>query len=183
MDLVDQKANYLSLQVFWHHNLLKEGMWSPFSHCLPTHFCISQSCQKLGLLARGTMYIKLINFPSHYLGLVITEEDFHHTLILVKVLPDSMFGNVIIGQFDIWCIWGGKGAVWSGYWATCGRSSGWAKAEVRHCLVGIEHPVEEWLVSSIPCLMVPVSYSHLASIWRHRPYENSMLIVGRLHLS
>lgn len=47
------------------------------------------------------MYIKLINFPSHYLGLVITEEDFHHTLILVKVLPDSMFGNVIIGQFDI----------------------------------------------------------------------------------
>lgn len=52
---------------------------------------------KVGSLARGTMYIKLINFPSHYLGLVITEEDFRHMLISVKVLPDSMFGNVIIG--------------------------------------------------------------------------------------
>ncbi|KAG9318990.1 hypothetical protein JVU11DRAFT_1106 [Chiua virens] len=42
--------------------------------------------KKLGPLARGTIYIKLSNFPSHYLVLVITKEDFRYPLISVKVL-------------------------------------------------------------------------------------------------
>ncbi|KAF8447165.1 mediator complex subunit MED14-domain-containing protein [Boletus edulis BED1] len=86
MDLVEQKASYLGLQVFRHRNFSKEEL------------------QKLGPLARGTMYIKLSNFPSHYLVLVITEEDFRYALISVKVLPDSMYGNMImedIGWLDV----------------------------------------------------------------------------------
>lgn len=58
------------------------------------------------------MYIKLANFPSHYLVLVITEEDFRYALISVKVLPDSMYGNMImedIGWLDVRRIRGEKG--------------------------------------------------------------------------
>ena len=72
----------------------------------------SSELQKLGSLARGTMYIKLSNFPFHYLVLVITEEDFRYALISVKVLPDSMFGNMImedIGWLDVRRIRGEKG--------------------------------------------------------------------------
>ncbi|KAF8552437.1 MED14-domain-containing protein [Imleria badia] len=94
VDLVEQKASYLGLQVFRHRNFPKEEL------------------QKLGPLARSTMYIKLSNFPSHYLVLVITEEDFRYALISVKVLPDSMFGNMImedIGWLDVRRIRGEKG--------------------------------------------------------------------------
>ncbi|KAI9567227.1 mediator complex subunit MED14-domain-containing protein [Boletus coccyginus] len=94
MDLVEQKASYLGLQIFRHRNFPKEEL------------------QKLGPLARGTMYIKLANFPSHYLVLVITEEDFRYALISAKVLPDSMYGNMImedIGWLDIRRIQGEKG--------------------------------------------------------------------------
>ena len=72
----------------------------------------SLEIQKLGPLARGMMYIKLSNFPSHYLVLVITEEDFRYALISVKVLPDSMYGNMImedIGWLDVRRIRGEKG--------------------------------------------------------------------------
>lgn len=58
------------------------------------------------------MYIKLANFPSHYLVLVITEDDFRYALISVKVLPDSMYGNMImedIGWLDVQRIRGEKG--------------------------------------------------------------------------
>ncbi|KIJ59729.1 hypothetical protein HYDPIDRAFT_118235 [Hydnomerulius pinastri MD-312] len=85
-DLVEQKANYLGLQVFRHRNFSKEEL------------------QKLGPAARGTMYIQLSSFPSHYLVLVITDEDFRYALISVKVLTDSMYGNTImedIGWLDV----------------------------------------------------------------------------------
>ncbi|KAF9242015.1 mediator complex subunit MED14-domain-containing protein [Melanogaster broomeanus] len=94
-DLVEQKANYLGLQVFRHRNFLKEEL------------------QKLGPSARGMMYIQLSSFPSHYLVLVITDEDFRYALISVKVIPDSMYGNMImedIGWLDVRRIRGEKGA-------------------------------------------------------------------------
>jgi mediator of RNA polymerase II transcription subunit 14 len=114
MDLVEQKASYLGLQVFRHRNFSKEGMWPCFlALLLSTNiYAYSSELQKLGPLARGTMYIKLSNFPSHYLVLVITEEDFRYALISVKVLPDSMYGNMImedIGWLGVGRIRGGKG--------------------------------------------------------------------------
>ena len=44
---------------------------------------------KLGRDARGTMYIQLLSFPSHYLVLVITDDDFRYALIHVGVLVES----------------------------------------------------------------------------------------------
>ncbi|KAH7889201.1 mediator complex subunit MED14-domain-containing protein [Phlebopus sp. FC_14] len=94
-DLVEQKANYLGLQVFRHRNFSKEEL------------------QKLGPATRGMMYIQLSSFPSHYLVLVITEEDFRYALISVKVLSDTMYGNMImedIGWLDVRRIRGDKTA-------------------------------------------------------------------------
>jgi mediator of RNA polymerase II transcription subunit 14 len=59
------------------------------------------------------MYIQLSSFPTHYLVLVITEEAFRYALISVKVIPDSMYGNMImedIGWLDVQRIRGENGA-------------------------------------------------------------------------
>ncbi|KAI6045803.1 mediator complex subunit MED14-domain-containing protein [Pisolithus marmoratus] len=93
-DSVEQKAKYLGFQVFRYRNFSKEEI------------------QKFGLTARGTIYIQLARFPSHYLVLVITEEDFRYALISVKVLTDSMFANMImedIGWLDVRRIRGDRG--------------------------------------------------------------------------
>lgn len=93
-DSVEQKAKYLGFQVFRHRNFSKEEI------------------QKLGPTARGTIYIQLARFPTHYLVLVITEEDFRYALISVKVLTDSMFANMImedIGWLDVRRIRGDRG--------------------------------------------------------------------------
>lgn len=85
-DSVEQKAKYLGFQVFRHRNFSNEEL------------------RKLGPSARGTIYIQLARFPSHYLVLVITEEDFRYALISVKLLTDSMFANMImedIGWLDV----------------------------------------------------------------------------------
>ncbi|KAG1762429.1 mediator complex subunit MED14-domain-containing protein [Suillus occidentalis] len=94
-DIVEQKANYLGFQVFRHRNFPKEEI------------------QKLGPAARGTMYIQLANFPTHYLVLVLTDEEFRYALISTKMLSDTMFGNMImedIGWLDVRRIRGDRGA-------------------------------------------------------------------------
>ncbi|KAH7915167.1 mediator complex subunit MED14-domain-containing protein [Hygrophoropsis aurantiaca] len=93
-DLAEQKANYLGLQIFRHRNFSKEEL------------------QKLGPSARGMMYIQLSNFPNHYLVLVITDEEFRYALISVKLLADTMYGNMVmedIGWLDVRRIRGDKG--------------------------------------------------------------------------
>lgn len=94
-DIVEQKANYLGFQVFRHRNFSKEEI------------------QKLGPAARGMMYIQLANFPTHYLVLVLTDEEFRYALISTKMLSDTMFGNMImedIGWLDVRRIRGDRGA-------------------------------------------------------------------------
>jgi mediator of RNA polymerase II transcription subunit 14 len=51
---------------------------------------------KLGPAARGTMYIQLLSFPSHYLVLVITDDDFRYALIHVAVLMDSPLTSLVM---------------------------------------------------------------------------------------
>lgn len=99
---MEQKAKYLGFQVFQHRNFSAEGIVLP----LPCSLCNSlfPETKKLGPAARGAMYIQLTRFPTHYLVLVITEEDFRYALISVKVLSDTMFGNMImedIGWLDV----------------------------------------------------------------------------------
>ncbi|KAG9311954.1 hypothetical protein JVU11DRAFT_7217 [Chiua virens] len=82
LDLIEQKANYPALQAFRHRNFSKEEI------------------TKLGPLARGTMYIKLAHFPSHYLVLVIIEEDFRYSLISrpPEVVIDPRAEDPRVGQ-------------------------------------------------------------------------------------
>ncbi|OAX41796.1 MED14-domain-containing protein [Rhizopogon vinicolor AM-OR11-026] len=94
-DIVEQKANYLGFQVFRHRNFAKEEL------------------QKLGPAARGMMYIQLANFPTHYLVLVLTDEEFRYALISTKMLSDTMFGNMImedIGWLEVRRIRGDRNA-------------------------------------------------------------------------
>jgi mediator of RNA polymerase II transcription subunit 14 len=52
--------------------------------------------QKFGPSARGWLYIQLSNFPSHYLVLVITDDEFRFALISVEVLTETMYTNLIM---------------------------------------------------------------------------------------
>ena len=54
--------------------------------------------KKLGPDAQGTLYVQLGNFPSHYLVLVITEEDFRYALISTQVLPRTTYPEMIMGD-------------------------------------------------------------------------------------
>lgn len=102
-DLVEQKSKYLGFQVFRHRNFSPEGVSSPPTP-LSSETQALVELQKLGPAARGTIYIQLARFPTHYLVIVITHEDFRYALISVKVLNDTLFGNLImedIGWLDV----------------------------------------------------------------------------------
>lgn len=51
---------------------------------------------KLGPTARGAVYIQLSNFPNHYLVLVINDKEFRYALITTRVLPGTMYGNLVM---------------------------------------------------------------------------------------
>ncbi|KAI0633692.1 MED14-domain-containing protein [Trametes polyzona] len=91
-DLAEQKVQYLGLQSFRERNFAPEEL------------------AKLGPNARGTLYIQLANFPSHYLVLVITDNEYRYALINVKVQRETMYNNMImedIGWLDVKRIHGG----------------------------------------------------------------------------
>ncbi|KAJ7287402.1 mediator complex subunit MED14-domain-containing protein [Mycena rebaudengoi] len=77
-DLAEQRAIYLGLQSFRRRNFLPDQM------------------AKLGSSARGAVYIQLSNFPTHYLVLVIDDEEFRYALINTSVLSGTMYGNIIM---------------------------------------------------------------------------------------
>ncbi|KAI0829900.1 MED14-domain-containing protein [Trametes gibbosa] len=77
-DLAEQKVQYLGLQSFRKRNFAREEL------------------EKLGGDARGTLYIQLANFPSHYLVLVITDTQYRYALINVKVQRDTMYNNLVM---------------------------------------------------------------------------------------
>ena len=94
-ELVEHKANYLGLQFYRTRNFSREGNFLPK---LP-HSCslkASAELSKLGPAARGTMYIQLLSFPSHYLVLVVTDDDFRYALIHVAVLMDSPLTTLVM---------------------------------------------------------------------------------------
>lgn len=67
-------------------------------------YLIGLEMQKLGASARGWLFIQLSNFPSHYLVLVITDEEFRYALISVEIQTESMYANLLmkdIGWLDI----------------------------------------------------------------------------------
>ncbi|THH13385.1 hypothetical protein EW146_g6822 [Bondarzewia mesenterica] len=78
IELAEQKATYLGLQTFRQRNFAREEF------------------QKLGPAARGLLYIQLSPFPTHYLVLVVTDDDFRYALISVKTLEDRMFKSMVM---------------------------------------------------------------------------------------
>ncbi|KAJ7647579.1 mediator complex subunit MED14-domain-containing protein [Roridomyces roridus] len=77
-DLADKKATYLGLQSFRRRNFLPDEL------------------TKLGPSARGALYIQLSNFPAHYLVLVISDDNFRYAFIETRVLPGTMYGNLVM---------------------------------------------------------------------------------------
>jgi mediator of RNA polymerase II transcription subunit 14 len=53
---------------------------------------------KLGPTARGTLFIQLASFPSHYLVLVITDDSFRYALISVAPAPEARGGQLVMGD-------------------------------------------------------------------------------------
>ena len=94
-ELVEHKANYLGLQFYRTRNFSREG---DFLLKLPSPFSLKTGAElaKLGPARRGTMYIQLLSFPSHYLVLVVTDDDFRYALIHVAVLMDSPLTNMVM---------------------------------------------------------------------------------------
>ena len=75
-----------------------------FERACPDTDILCVELAKLGPSVRGTLYIQLANFPSHYLVLVITDDDFRYALISVKILTDTMYTEMImedIGWIDV----------------------------------------------------------------------------------
>ncbi|KIP06411.1 hypothetical protein PHLGIDRAFT_460187 [Phlebiopsis gigantea 11061_1 CR5-6] len=85
LDTVEQKANYLGLQIFRQRNFRPEDL-QKFGHQM------------------GLLYVQLANFPTHYLVLVITDQDFRYALVSANVLPEAMYPELImedIGWLDV----------------------------------------------------------------------------------
>jgi mediator of RNA polymerase II transcription subunit 14 len=77
-DLAEQKARYLGMQCFRKRNFLQDEF------------------QKLGDSTRGTLFIQLAAFPTHYLVIVVMDLEYRYALISTSIVPDSMFGNMIM---------------------------------------------------------------------------------------
>lgn len=94
-ELVEHKANYLGLQFYRTRNFSREGHFIS-SLIFERQLKITAELAKLGPAARGTVYIQLLSFPSHYLVLVITDDDFRYALIRVTVLMDSPLTTLVM---------------------------------------------------------------------------------------
>ncbi|PIL36575.1 hypothetical protein GSI_00264 [Ganoderma sinense ZZ0214-1] len=98
-DLAEQKVQYLGLQSFRTRNFSVDEI------------------KKFGQDAQGQIYIQLGNFSTHYLVLVIADQDFRYALISVKEVEQSMNHDLVmedIGWLNIRRIYGDEIAVESG---------------------------------------------------------------------
>ncbi|KAL1745364.1 mediator complex subunit MED14-domain-containing protein [Schizophyllum fasciatum] len=80
LDITEQKAKYLGLQVYRNRNFEAGEL------------------DKLGPNWRGAIYIPLANVPHHYLVLVIRHNDFDYALITTADKKDSLFYGLLISD-------------------------------------------------------------------------------------
>jgi hypothetical protein len=75
------------------------------SFTAPVHSsCHVSEINKLGTTVRSLLYIQLMPFPTHYLVLVVTDTDFRHALISVRIVPEGMYQSLVmedIGWLDV----------------------------------------------------------------------------------
>ncbi|KAF5388784.1 hypothetical protein D9757_005677 [Collybiopsis confluens] len=79
IDLIEQKAQYLGLSSYRSRN---------FHHT---------ELAKLGP-HRGLFYVQLESHPTHYLVVVITDEEFKYALINTEVVPDTLTHSMVMGD-------------------------------------------------------------------------------------
>ncbi len=113
-DLAEQKVQYLGLQSFRTRNFPADGE----SACVRGSVVRMQTTQlfvfcseikKFGQDAQGQIYIQLGNFSTHYLVLVIADQDFRYALISVKEVEQSLNHDLVmedIGWLNVRRIYG-----------------------------------------------------------------------------
>ena len=130
------------------------------------------------------MYIQLSNFPQHYLVLVITDDEFRYALISASVVPDSMYGNMVmedIAWLDLERIHGQNNVVVA---RTNPIDSGLKRKGGEISGVG---ELGRRVFNPGRCVIVKVVWSltyeqRPASIWRLRSCENFMRTAGKIVL-
>ncbi|KAF8590904.1 MED14-domain-containing protein [Ramaria rubella] len=86
VESAEQKAVSLGLQTYRHRNMSREEL------------------AKFGPSARAHLFVQLHNFPTHYLVLVVTDEDFKHALVSVKSVVENAHTSMVmddIGWLDV----------------------------------------------------------------------------------
>ncbi|KAF9070889.1 mediator complex subunit MED14-domain-containing protein [Rhodocollybia butyracea] len=79
IDLIEQKAQYLGLQYFRSRNFTQAEL------------------QKLGKY-RGLFYVQLESHPTHYLVIIITDEEFSYALINTQIIPGTLTNSMVMGD-------------------------------------------------------------------------------------
>jgi mediator of RNA polymerase II transcription subunit 14 len=132
VDLAEQKANYLGLQMFRTRNFDRAEFI------------------KFGVTVRGVLYIQLTPFPTHYLVLVVTDTDFRYALISVKIVPDSTVQSLVmedIGWLDVERICG-RGREARALKVARESAFGGPSAESSRCVAAFKHKCGCWLMKS-----------------------------------
>jgi mediator of RNA polymerase II transcription subunit 14 len=95
IDLAEQQAQYLGLHTHRTRNFPAEGILCRrlliHRRIVNSFFFHLTEILKLGPAIRGKLFIQLLNFPKHYLVLVITDEDVKYALISVEVHTEGMY--------------------------------------------------------------------------------------------
>ena len=99
LDLAEQKVQYLGLQSYRMRNFSNDGEVSMSFQPHVTNM-LHAELKKLGLDVQGMLYVQLSNFPSHYLVLVIADQDFRYALINTSEVENSMTHNLTMDSID-----------------------------------------------------------------------------------
>ncbi|KAF8532543.1 mediator complex subunit MED14-domain-containing protein [Gautieria morchelliformis] len=86
VESAEQKAVSLGLQTYRHRNMSREEL------------------AKFGASARAHLFVQLQNFPTHYLVLVIADDDFKFALVSVKSVVENAHTSMVmddIGWLDV----------------------------------------------------------------------------------
>jgi hypothetical protein len=84
---------------------VKVGIIPTLNFTTPVYsICHVSEINKLGTTVRSLLYIQLMPFPTHYLVLVVTDTDFRHALIRVRIVPEGIYQSLVmedIGWLDV----------------------------------------------------------------------------------
>jgi len=171
------------MQSYRRRNFLQDGKVVILE--LPTATYCPTELHKLGEAARGTLFIQLAAFPSHYLVIVITDMEYQYALISTSVIPGSMFGNMVmedIAWLDLSRIHGDE-AVRAASTTTPNDHplNGSSKRKRSQDRPADLHSSSRGYVDSHFQIIMPLS-TRTASTWRPPFYESFIATAGELNL-